>query len=143
MNLRECWRGFLCAHPQRRSSLEPAGQHSWWGCSLVMPWHLLPLTRFLDFTGSLSSFPSGKRQGLNPFSEYLVKIFISLFFFFMITMCPRIHALLCLQIAIHKQLEAKVVLKRCEYNNNVQLFCITSKSSTMSSAVADSTLLSN
>lgn len=57
-------------------------------------------------------------------------------------MCPRIHALLCLQIAIHKQ-EAKIVLKRCEYNNNVQPFCITSKSSTMSSAVADSTLLRN
>lgn len=61
----------------------------------------------------------------------------------MITMCPRIHALLCLQIAIHKQQEAKIVLKRCEYNNNVQLFCITSKSSTTSSAVADSTLLRN
>lgn len=70
-----------CVHIQKgRAPWSLPAASRWWGCSLVMPWHLLRLTWFLDFTGSLSSFPSGKRQGLNPFSEYLVKIFVTFSF---------------------------------------------------------------
>lgn len=67
--------GRTCCDHAHRGWFEPVvWQHTGEG-SFVMPWHLLPLMWLLNFTGSLSSLPNGKRQGLNPFSEYLVKMF--------------------------------------------------------------------